>query len=121
MIQSKAASVVAWTLESDTLAGCDNMAEWTKRKYSKGEIDRAAAGLIPWWIDDDIKQPENLSQLWDIVENWRTSHGLPLNVFQFDGQHSGFRLQQTQRGSAFHRAVLPPVAGHHHAGINLVG
>jgi (p)ppGpp synthase/HD superfamily hydrolase len=58
------------------------MAEWTKRKHSKGEIDRAASGLIPWWIDDDIKQPENVTDLWNVVENWRTSHGLPLNVFQ---------------------------------------
>lgn len=29
--------------------GLSNMAEWVPRIYSKGEIDRAAATLVPWW------------------------------------------------------------------------
>jgi hypothetical protein len=29
--------------------GVDDMAEWVKREYSKGDIDRAGKLLIPWW------------------------------------------------------------------------
>jgi hypothetical protein len=58
----------------------DDMAEWAKRAYSKGEIDRVGALLVPWW-GGGVK-PENLGHLWSVAQNWRTSHGLPLNVFQ---------------------------------------
>jgi hypothetical protein len=57
------------------------MAEWSKRDYSKGEIDRMGALLVPWWSDEGDK-PENLGHAWLVIENWRSSHGLPLNVFQ---------------------------------------
>lgn len=56
------------------------MAEWPKRKYSKGEIDRVGALLLPWWTG--ASKPENLGHAWMVVDNWRASHGLPLNVFQ---------------------------------------
>ncbi len=58
----------------------DDMAEWVQREYAKGEIDRAGALLVPWW--SDRVRPENLGHLYMVVQNWRTSHGLPLNVFQ---------------------------------------
>jgi hypothetical protein len=57
------------------------MAEWIKREYGKGEIDRAGASLIPWW-GGDAPKPANLGSAFIIVQNWRSSHGLPLNVFQ---------------------------------------
>ncbi len=58
----------------------DDMAEWVKRKYGKSEIDRAGALLVPWWRGGP--NPEGLERAFTIVENWRTCHGLPLNVFQ---------------------------------------
>jgi hypothetical protein len=39
--------------------------------------------LIPWWSGGpSTPEPENLNYAWGVIENWRTSHGLPLNVFQ---------------------------------------
>ena len=59
------------------------MAEWVKREYSKGEIDRMATLLLPWWTGGPrAPVPKNLDYAWPVIENWRTSHGLPLNVFQ---------------------------------------
>jgi hypothetical protein len=60
------------------------MAEWVKREHTKGAIDRAGDELLPWWIaspENPVKL-ENLGILYGIVQNWRTSHGLPLNVIQ---------------------------------------
>jgi hypothetical protein len=57
-----------------------DMAEWAKREHGKAEIDRSGQALIPWWIDGtDVK---DLDYRFSVVENWRTCHGLPLNVFQ---------------------------------------
>jgi hypothetical protein len=57
-----------------------NMVEWVPNIYSKGEIDRAGAFLVPWWKGEG--KPDGLGELYGIVERWRTSHGLPLNAFQ---------------------------------------
>jgi Region found in RelA / SpoT proteins len=56
------------------------MAEWVQREHGKAEIDRSGQALIPWWIDGS--KLEDLGYRFSVVENWRTSHGLPLNVFQ---------------------------------------
>ena len=64
------------------------MAEWVKREYGKGAIDRAGKLLIPWWKAPPPLTPETEDEArarniaFGIVENWRTSHGLPLNAFQ---------------------------------------
>lgn len=59
------------------------MGEWAKREYGKGEIDRAGSLLMPWWSDPDpIAEPKGFSGALQVVLNWRSSHGLPLNVFQ---------------------------------------
>jgi hypothetical protein len=58
------------------------MAQWVQREHGKGEIDRAGAILIPWWKDPDMKATDQIAGAYDIVQNWRTSHALPLNVFQ---------------------------------------
>jgi hypothetical protein len=58
------------------------MIEWVKRGHSKGEIDKSGGVLIPWWTDPDAKLDDPLYQAYKVVENWRTSHGLPLNVVQ---------------------------------------
>lgn len=57
------------------------MAEWVKREHGKGEIDRAASLLIPWWRKQS-KTTDEIETAYMVIENWRTSHGLPLNVFQ---------------------------------------
>lgn len=58
------------------------MAEWAKREYSKGEIDRVGAQLTKWWAKGGREKIDDLGYAWLVVENWRSSHGLPLNVFQ---------------------------------------
>jgi hypothetical protein len=60
----------------------EDMAVWAKRDHTKGEIDRMAELLLPWWISPQAAAPENIDYAWGVIENWRTSHGLPLNVFQ---------------------------------------
>jgi ppGpp synthetase/RelA/SpoT-type nucleotidyltranferase len=57
------------------------MAEWTKHAFGKGAIDRAGTELIPWWTLAR-NSPENLGQLYTIVDNWRPSHAWLLNAFQ---------------------------------------
>lgn len=56
------------------------MAEWVRREYSKGEIDRAGAVLVPWW--EQGPSPDDLGRCYMVVENWRTCHAYPLNAFQ---------------------------------------
>ncbi len=58
------------------------MAQWVNREHSKGEIDRSGTILIPWWTDPEAKLDDHLWEAYKVVENWRTSHGLPLNVVQ---------------------------------------
>jgi|HubBroStandDraft_1064217.scaffolds.fasta_scaffold407899_2 hypothetical protein len=57
------------------------MAEWVQPEYSKGEIDRAGALLVPWWKNPENK-PRELGMGYMIIQNWRTSHALPLNSFR---------------------------------------
>lgn len=57
------------------------MAEWVRREYSKGDIDRAGAQLVPWWTYKELP-PEEVGNAFLIVQNWRTSHAFPLNTFQ---------------------------------------
>jgi RelA/SpoT family protein len=59
------------------------MAEWVKRQYTKGEIDKAGALMVPWWKGNTYgKQPEGFGRAAVIVFDWRASHAMPLNVFQ---------------------------------------
>jgi hypothetical protein len=57
------------------------MAEWTQRVFPKSEIDKAAARLVSWWTGE-IAELDDLGHQAVIVQNWRTSHGFPLNTFQ---------------------------------------
>lgn len=57
------------------------MAGWVKCEFSKSKIDRAGTDLSPWWTSTRKGSYEELRS-YIIVENWRTCHGLPLNVFQ---------------------------------------
>ena len=60
------------------------MAEWVQRSYSKGEIDRAGTILIPWWINypNHALTPDQLGHAYEVVQNWRTSHAMPLLTFR---------------------------------------
>jgi ppGpp synthetase/RelA/SpoT-type nucleotidyltranferase len=69
----------------DIIETCEagDMAEWVKREYTKGEIDRAGEMLIPWWTDPNAVLDHHLwKDGYHVLENWRTSHALPLNVLQ---------------------------------------
>jgi hypothetical protein len=68
------------------------MAGWTQREYEKGQIDRAGTILVPWWEGPD--EPDELGELYAIVQNWRTSHGLPLNVIQAGLRWRAKRVEQ---------------------------
>ena len=60
------------------------MSEWIKREFGKGEIDRSGRDLIPWWTSTSSgsEDEDDGFESFVVVENWRTCHGLPLNVFQ---------------------------------------
>jgi len=64
------------------------MTDWVKREAGKGEIDRAGRFLMKWWISEEEEYEEDSEALgkWNeafqVVENWRACHGLPLNVIQ---------------------------------------
>ena len=59
-----------------------DMADWVKRAYRKGEIDRAGEHLVLWWKSDKPTADDSVGNAYKIIENWRTSHNLPLVVFQ---------------------------------------
>jgi macrodomain Ter protein organizer (MatP/YcbG family) len=72
-------SVPSW---DETNAGRDDMAEWVKREYGKGAIDRAGLSLVAWWQGAGSPEPPNFVQSIDIVRNWRSSHAMPLLTFR---------------------------------------
>ena len=57
------------------------MAEWVKREHGKGEIDRAGRLLVPWWRDKTLVD-DTIGTAFGVVENWRTSHAMPLLTFR---------------------------------------
>ena len=59
------------------------MTEWVKREFGKGEIDRQAALILPWWdAPIDSEEPDRLGYAWGVLKNWRASHALPLLTFR---------------------------------------
>ena len=72
------------------------MAEWTRRSFGKGEIDRAGELLVPWWSDypKTLLDPESLGRAYSIVQNWRSSHAFPLNTFQVSLRSRARRVQR---------------------------
>lgn len=68
--------------------GHDEMAEWVKRGYNNGDIDRAGKFLAGWWLSDsnyesasDLEK-QMVGASWKIADNWRACHAYPLNAFQ---------------------------------------
>lgn len=60
------------------------MAEWVRPGHGKSEIDRAGATLVPWWTNATEPEPSELRRVFRIVENWRTSHAMPLLTFRMN-------------------------------------
>lgn len=58
------------------------MAEWVKPEYGKGEIDRVGKLLVPWWKNENAPNPPNLGHAYQVIQNWRTSHAMPLLTFR---------------------------------------
>lgn len=67
-----------------------DMAEWVKRAFSKGDIDRAGNILRGWWSEVPTRvlaqmneeERERVWWAWGVAENWRTSHAMPLLTFR---------------------------------------
>lgn len=72
--------------------GADCMAKWTKREHTKGEIDRAGELLLPWW-NNETPVSESLGQNYQIIENWRTSHAMPLLTFRMGLSQRAKRIE----------------------------
>lgn len=72
----------------------DDMAQWVQREYKKGEIDRAAVSLLPWWTHQGTLAPQEIGRCYTIVQNWRTSHAFPLNTFQISLRRRALRLEK---------------------------
>jgi len=69
------------------------MAEWVRREYSKGEIDRAGALLVPWWKREVLPPQGDLALAYRIIENWRTSHAMPLLTFRMGLSQRAKRIE----------------------------
>jgi (p)ppGpp synthase/HD superfamily hydrolase len=68
------------------------MTEWIKREFSKGEIDRCGSSLIPWWSRSGPK-PDDLWRGYTIIQNWRSSHALPLLTFRMGLSQRARRIE----------------------------
>lgn len=68
------------------------MAQWATSTYTKAEIDRSAAKLVVWWDTLEGPDPNNFARLLRVVQNWRTSHGYPLNSFQMSLRSKARRI-----------------------------
>jgi len=72
------------------------MTEWIKREHSKTEIDRYGEVLRDWWNskDGEIEEAEFNRGL-NVVQNWRSSHALPLFTFRMGLTQRARRIERT--------------------------
>jgi hypothetical protein len=68
------------------------MADWIKRENTKGAIDRAGKLLIPWWTNQ-APAPEALGNSYVIIQNWRSSHAMPLLTFRMGLEQRARRIE----------------------------
>ncbi len=88
---------IGYTVAPEQFAGeeGEDMASWVKREYGKGAIDRAGDTVVEWWMGETPQGPEYFPQeAFNICENWRSSHGLPLNAFQSNLRMRAKRLKE---------------------------
>ncbi len=69
------------------------MVEWIARDYSKADIDKAGAFLVPWWHGRFHPHGQELGHAYGVVENWRTCHSYPLNAFQVNLRSRARRVE----------------------------
>jgi len=50
---------------------------WAAPKYSRAQVDAAGRDFITTNVEI-----EKLIHSWEVINNWRSSHSLPLNTFQ---------------------------------------
>lgn len=62
-----------------------------QRVYTKGQIDKAGEHLVPWWIGDE-PTPDEGAAAFAVIQNWRSSHALPLLAFRVVLQGRAKRL-----------------------------
>jgi hypothetical protein len=70
------------------------MAQWTKREFGKGEIDRAGDKLVPWWTAPAAEATPEIGLAYRVVDNWRACHAYPLNVFQVNLRNRARRVDK---------------------------
>jgi Region found in RelA / SpoT proteins len=58
------------------------MTERIKSEYSRSQIDKSAELLLPWWTDLNVEIPVGGGFAYHIINNWRTSHAMPLLTFR---------------------------------------
>ena len=69
------------------------MAEWARREYGKGDIDKSAQLLLPWWRGEQtVMSDGEFFNAYEIIQNWRMSHAFPLNTFQMGLRQRAKRL-----------------------------
>jgi hypothetical protein len=66
------------------------MAEWTKRRYSKGQVDNAGTVLA---FPHDYGE-EELEHSYEVIGNWRSCHNFPLNTLQIYLRRKARQLDQ---------------------------
>ena len=69
------------------------MAEWARREYGKGDTDKSAQLLLPWWRGEQtVMSNDEFFNAYEIIQNWRMSHAFPLNTFQMGLRQRAKRL-----------------------------
>jgi hypothetical protein len=59
------------------------MTDWVKREFSKADIDRYGEALRDWWGTREAEIDEDdFDKGMDVIQNWRSSHALPLLTFR---------------------------------------
>lgn len=71
------------------------MAEWVQRENSKGAIDRAGELLVPWWQFKATISDEELATAYRVIQNWRTSHAMPLLTFRMGLEQRAKRVESS--------------------------
>jgi hypothetical protein len=70
------------------------MTDWIQRDYGKAEIDRAGASLVPWWTNLRATEPTpEIAQSFQVLQNWRASHAMPLLTFRMGLSKRARRVQ----------------------------
>jgi RelA/SpoT family protein len=95
------------TVAAETFHAADlecDMAEWVRRRFTNGEIDRAGRVLAEWWgglpttrlENQSQEQQDKIADAWHVANNWRACHAYPLNAFQVNLR---LRARRVEKGA----------------------